>query len=91
MQNWIVTDPSCNQQMRQLNESTFEFKEDRTVDPLTGKVEEYSQIINVDNYSLPEIIEYTSSYGYSISDVSLWLTNGNKALIAECIFEMTTD
>jgi len=91
MTEWIVTDPSCDQQMRQLDETTFEFKELRIVNPETKETQEYSQVINLDDYTLAEMIDAVTPFGYSTSDFFLWMETNNKALIAECIFEMTTD
>lgn len=91
MKDWIVTDPSCNRQMRQLGEGVFEFKEQRILHPDTKETQEHSQVIDLKDYTLLEMMNAVLPFGYSIGDISEWLGNDNMALIAECIFETTTD
>ena len=57
LKDWIVTDPSCDQQMRQIGEGIFEFKEQRILHPDTKETREYSQVIDLKDYTLLEMME----------------------------------
>jgi len=88
---WVCTDIDTNQYRRKLDTMVFEFKEDRVIDPVIGKVGEFQAIIDVDLYSLDEILEACSAFGYSKEDVRKWWKDeSNWDLIAECIFELKT-
>lgn len=88
---WIVTDPNCNQRYRQISKFVFEFEEDRILDPVTKETYLYTDEVDLECYTLDEIIDCCSSFGYPKDEVLGWITNGrNLALIAECIFEMST-
>lgn len=78
--DWIITDPSCNQMMLQINETTFIFKENR-INPLTQNNYVYEAEIDINEYNTIEIKEVLESYGYKYNE------EFDKALIAECIFE----
>lgn len=88
---WIVTDPSCNQRCRQISKFVFEFEEDRVLDPVTKETYLYADKVDLESYTIDEIVDCCSSFGYSEDEVLEWITNGrNLALIAECIFETLT-
>jgi len=89
---WIVTDPDCNQRCRQISRFVFEFEEDRISDPLTGKTYTCTGEIDLENTDIDEIIDSCGAFGYSKDEVLRWMYRGeNLALMAECIFELTTD
>jgi hypothetical protein len=85
---WILTDNDSNQYGRQINESTFEFKEGD---------EEYKKQYEVDlhDYQINTIENIINAYGYSLHPMpsnrlqNVFTTYGNRAawIIAECIFE----
>jgi hypothetical protein len=86
---WIITDPSCNQMMKQLNENTFLFKEDRIINPETKETETYESEICLGDYTQDEMFEHVEVFGYSFNEMCTWIDEGtNYDLIAECIFEM---
>ena len=86
---WTVTDPSCNQRMKQLSEKRFLFSEDRISNPETKETYNYESEIDLDDYEESDILSDTRPFGYEDHEVLNWLKNGlNFALIAECIFEM---
>lgn len=86
---WTMTDISCNQMMRQLSYSQFEFKEDRVVNPETKETEVYHSIIDLNDYTQEQMYESVESFGYSFNEMCHWIDEGiNLELIAECIFEM---
>lgn len=88
-QEWIQTDPSCNQMMKQLDEKKFLFKENRIANPETGEISVYESEIDLDDYDNAKIIDSCLAFGYSEDQVNEWLTNRKElALIAECIFEL---
>jgi hypothetical protein len=90
MEKWIITDPSCNQQMLQIDEDIFEFKELRILNPETGETYLHESTVDLKNYNTSEVYEFVAPFGYTFDDVLEWFVTGtNKALIAECIFEMT--
>lgn len=85
-ESWTITDPSTNQQGRQITKMLFEFKED-------GKEQ---TVIDISGYTNGEIESIINSYGYTLFDDKTTLKNihtlyGKSAnwIIAECIFEMT--
>lgn len=89
---WIVTDPSCNQRCRQISKFVFEFEEDRVSDPVTKETYLYTDEIDLECYTPDEIVDYCNSFGYPEDEVLRWISRGeNLALMAECIFELTTD
>lgn len=86
---WVCTDPSCNQYRFKLSDTKYLFKEDRTIDPLTNKTEIYESEIDLDEYTLDEIIGDCETFGYTEHQVNEWLSESkNLDLIAECIFEL---
>lgn len=86
---WKVTDPSCNQMMKKLDENRFLFKEDRIVNPETKETEIYESEIDLKNYTQEEMFNDVRVFGYSFNEMSSWIDEGfNLDLIAECIFEM---
>lgn len=86
---WVCTDIDTNQYRKTISPTRFLFKEDRVSDPLTGKTEVYEQEINLDEFTIADMIDYCSSFGYSESQVRAWYqSSSNLDLIAECIFEM---
>ena len=89
---WVCTDPSCNQYRKDISPKVFLFKEDRLINPVTKEVKNYSAEIDLNDYTLNEIIDACSPYGYEKETVTQWANTGlENALIAECIFEMDTD
>lgn len=88
----IVTDPSCNQTCRQIDVNEFEFSEDRTIDPETGETERVTATINLEDYTGDEMWKDVQSFGYTREQMNDWLESDdarNRALVAECIFEMS--
>lgn len=86
---FVCTDPSCNQYRRNITETKFEFKEDRIINPETKETKEYKSIIDIEEYSTEQIIDDCASFGYDAKQVDKWLSEGEEfALIAECIFEL---
>jgi len=89
-QGWICTDPDCIQYMRVIDSHKFEFMEDRVSDPLTGATEVYYAEIDLNEYSIEDILSDCASFGYGAEEVKTWLHFETElALIAECIFEMS--
>ena len=76
---WITTDPSSQQQGRQISETVFEFKEYDDFRKCW-----VNDTIDLDDYTKVEINEFCEGY-YSEEDI-LTLSNWIKA---ECIFEQT--
>lgn len=92
MNEWICTDLSCNQYMKQLNENTFIFKEDRIINPITKEIKVYESEICLGDYTQKEMFESVEPFGYSFNEMCTWIDNGGDiSLIAECIFEMEID
>ena len=90
--DWQCTDPSCNQYRRDINENTFEFREDRIINPETGETIEYRSEICLSDYTQEEMFEDVQPFGYSFNEMCDWIDEGkNLDLIAECIFEMEED
>ena len=86
---WICTDPSCNQYMKQLGENRFLFKEDRISNPKTKETYAYESEIDLSNYTQEEMFENVEPFGYSFNEMCTWIDEGGDiSLIAECIFEM---
>jgi len=91
LNDWVVTDPDCNQMRKQLTETRFLFKEDRIVDPLTGKIGVFESDIDLDDYCWKDIVEACLSFGYSEQTILEWIAQGNQnALLAEHLFELET-
>lgn len=92
---WVCTDGSCNQYRKDVDGEdgdVFIFREDRLINPITKEVETYQAEINLNDYTWGEKVEACEAYGYTSEQVDKWLDCGDeKALIAECIFEMDTD
>jgi len=68
---WICTDPDNKQYGREINNTTFEFKE-----------QGIQILIDLTYYSNETIQQFLDPYGYKLFDKTL--TNW---IIAECIFE----
>jgi len=69
---WVVTDPDCNQMMKQISEDRFLLREDRIINPVSKEIKVYESEIG---YSFNEMCSWIDE-GKDLS------------LIAECIFEM---
>jgi hypothetical protein len=86
--DWICTDSSNNQYGRQTGRRTFEFKQDIITEGITEIVQTE---IDLDDYTLDEINNHLSPYGWDVDQ----LLNENDSnvsaewLMAECIFEQT--
>lgn len=91
-EGWVQTDGSCNQYRKDIDGEDggkYLFREDRIVDPSTGKTEVYESEIDLDDYDWWQITDACKPFGYSAKQVSEWLDTGEElALIAECLFEM---
>lgn len=94
-EGWICTDPSCNQYRKDLdgdNGDVYLFREDRTINPETGETKEYQTEIDLKDYSTAEKLEACRTFGYEDDEIGNWIYKGlEKALIAECIFELDMD
>jgi len=93
MSDWIITDPSCNQQCRVIDNFRYEFKEDRLINPDTGEKEVYASTIDLHDYSQEEIMDNLTPFGYKKSGDLIHDCEGNEVpnqVIAECIFELKT-
>jgi len=89
---WVCTDPSCNQYRRDISDGEFEFKENRIIDPVTKETKIYQTTINLEDYEYIEILEACNTFGYTSIEVDNWIDQSiNLELIAECLFELTTD
>lgn len=87
--DWVCTDEDTNQYRKKITDTIFIFKEDRVIDPLTGKKEVFQETINLEKFSWEEIIDSCAPFGYKTKQVDDWLNTGRESdLIAECIFEM---
>jgi hypothetical protein len=62
LQDWVLTDLDTNQYYKQLNETTFLYKEDRVVNPETGDTEVYESEININEYSSEQINQLVSIF-----------------------------
>lgn len=83
LNKWIVTDPSTNQQRKQLSDLVFILKEE-------GKDE---ATIDVGNYGVAYIENCINAYGYTIftDNANTYELIGIKrcaGIIAECIYEL---
>jgi len=87
--HWTTTDPSTNQQRRKISETIFQFKEDRVINHETKETRRFQAEIELEKYSLQEMIDNCEPFGYTPEQVKTWVQEGeNLDLIAECIFEM---
>lgn len=85
---WVQTDASCNQYRKDISKTVFLFREDRVINPETKETEVYESEINLEDYTVEEIISDCRTFGYDKDEVLQWLFDGtNSDLIAECIFE----
>ena len=86
---WICTDPDCNQYRKDTdNPMVFLFKEDRLINPITKETKPYEAEIDLNDYTVEELVEWCSPYGYEDITVMDWFHRCvNLDLIAECIFE----
>lgn len=81
---WIRTDEL--QIVRQLDSQVFELAEVQQAEP--GKYVVVKAIIDLDDYSEEDILDYIQGYGYkSIADVEKQYGEAANQVIAECIFE----
>lgn len=87
----IITDPSCNQTSRQIDENVWEYAEDRIINPETGETERVFEIVDLSDYTQEEMFEAVQPFGYSFNEMCDWIDSGSPSvmLIAECIFEMS--
>ncbi len=83
---WVCTDSDTQQYGRQINETTFQFKE-------KGKDK---SIVDIKKYSNEQIENIINSYGYTLepnhrtnNNQNIHVLYGEEAnwIIAECIFE----
>ncbi len=84
---WVCTDPDSNQWRRKISDRVWEFKEDRFSFSHSTKI--YNSLINLDKYSLADMQNDCSAFGYAKDDVKQWWDDSeNLELIAVCIFEL---
>jgi hypothetical protein len=98
--DWVVTDPSCNQMYKTIVENQiYLFREDRTINPETGETEVYESLMDINDYDIAEMTDALAVFGYAsrLSTVEAqaivreWVDNGeNIDLILECLFELET-
>lgn len=93
MCEWIRTDD--NQAVRKINNNSFEVVEVIMVAPLNAKGIDHfgisQQIVNIDDYSEENVLDYISSFGYdSIEEVKENYGEEASQIIAECIAETDT-
>ena len=86
---WVITDPSCNQRMKEIKEDRiYEFEEDRIIDPVTGKKEKFNAVLDYEDYDWFELVDACAPFGYMTEQVDKWITEGEEIpLMLECIFE----
>ena len=94
---WRNTDPDTNQWGRQLSENIFEFKQDNLAkktllmeDPtmdLSGESDTIQFEVDLSDYTLKAIENYTSSFYKSLHQLITTYQNEWKWIVAECIFE----
>ncbi len=89
LEDWECTDPDCNQYRKTVVEDQiYIFREDRIVDPETGRTEVYEAEMNYEDYTWDELVEACKPFGYSAKQVDKWITAGEEIpLMLECIFE----
>jgi hypothetical protein len=87
---WILTDPSCNQMRKTVVEGKiYLFKEDRIINPKTKETNTYESEMNISDYNKHEIISACKSFGYSDIQIDKWISEGKEIeLILECLFEL---
>lgn len=95
MNTWILTDDSCSQYVKKIDEDKFELIELSLYDPEKEKYFAYTDIIDLndcfENYC-GEVEEILHSFGYgdennsAIDEVNMSYSNPSQ-IIAECIFE----
>lgn len=89
MDGWVQTDGSRNQYKKTISKTSFLFREDRIIDPITKDVELYESEIDLEDYSWWELIANCAVFGYRPEQVAKWLIDGTDLdLIAECVFEL---
>lgn len=89
---WVVTDPSCNQMRKTIEEDAiYVFKEDRVTNPETGETETFESEMVYEDYDWFEIVEACAVFGYDEKTVDKWITEGEEIeLMLECLFELET-
>lgn len=91
---WEQTDASTNQYFIQLDCEgyIYKFREDRIINPVTKEFEVYEETINLEDYDLKEMISACDTFGYTAEEVEDWWNKGTeRALIAECLFELSEE
>lgn len=90
--DWICTDPDCNQYRRKISEFVYEFVEDRTVNPATDEIEQVYAEIDLREESEDNIKKALQTFGYKYHAGLITAPTGvifhSPELIAECIFEL---
>lgn len=82
-QNWVITDPSCNQRRLQIIEDEeYIFQEERD-----GKI--FKKTLKYSELSWHQLVESCKPFGYEAEQVDKWITEGEEIpLMLECVFEM---
>lgn len=89
---WVCTDINCNQYVRKLSDTKFEFKEDRLFDPVTKETRTYQSIIDLSDYEDDELFDACDTFGYDKETVLDWIVfDTDIEIIAECLFELEED
>lgn len=90
--NWTCTDLSTFQFRKNISEKEFYFMELRVHNPLTKKMYVHEANIDLNDYTINQMIDACSAYGYDAEMVTNWFNNNVRLdLIAECIFENDFD
>lgn len=87
---WIVTDPSCNQmRLTIIEDEEYIFREDRVINPETGEKEIFQRRIKYSQLTWGEIVNACETFGYNANQVDKWMTEGEEIpLMLECVFEL---
>jgi len=88
-EEWICTDPDCNQYRKYLGGNSWVFKEDRIINPETKEIGIFECEIDLDDYTWWDIVDYCMPFGFKPQEIDKWLVEGvHYEYMAEMIFEL---
>jgi hypothetical protein len=92
---WFQTDASSNQYGKKVSKMVYLFREEVEVNPVTHEIARKQAEIDLTDYTLKEMYDAMTVFDdYTLEHITEMLEgdeDSNRALIAECLFEMCWD
>lgn len=84
---WKVSDPSCRQKFKKLDENRYLYREDRISNPETKETYVYESVMDFSDYDEDDLEKGVEAYYKNLDEVKSIYGDDWKQIVLECIFE----